>query len=71
MFHRQALILCPQNASTYSALGYVYALTGRCMEAVDHFHKALGIRRDDTFTTTMLGYATEQLMAESTPSQCK
>jgi hypothetical protein len=47
-------------------MGFVHALIGNTDEAVDAFHKALGLRRDDTFSTTMLSYVIEQL-AEDTP----
>ena len=70
-YHRQSLVLCPQNPATLSAIGYVYLLTGRSAEAVDYFHKALGLRRDDTFSTTMLGNAIEQLMSEMSPCDGK
>ena len=33
-------------------------------QAVDYFHKALGIRRDDTFSTTMLDQALEMMLAD-------
>ena len=38
-FHRQALVLCPQNSSTFSAMGYVYSLMGNFSTAIDYFHK--------------------------------
>jgi len=38
-YHRQALVLCPQTASTLSAMGYTYALIGSYSAAVDCFHK--------------------------------
>lgn len=57
-------MLSPQSAGTYSAIGYVRALMGHTEEAVDWFHKALGLKRDDTFSTTMLGYVIEQLSEE-------
>lgn len=63
--HQQALVLDPLNPSTYSAIGFIHALMGNIHEAVDAFHRALGLRRDDTFTTTMLGYVMEQLIEES------
>lgn len=63
-YHRQSLVLCPQNPSTLSAMGYAYALNGDYAEAVDCFHKALGLRRDDTFSTTMLNSTIEQLIHE-------
>lgn len=60
-------MLNPLNASTYSAVGFIHALIGNTQEAVDAFHRALGLRRDDTFTTTMLTYVMEQLIEESPP----
>ncbi|XP_066994017.2 cell division cycle protein 16 homolog isoform X2 [Anabrus simplex] len=66
-YHQQALVLSPLNPSTYSAMGFVHALMGNTSEAVEAFHKALGIRRDDTFSTTMLGYVIEQLMEDTPP----
>lgn len=66
-YHHQALVLSPQSAGTYSAIGYIHALMGHTEEAVDWFHKALGLRRDDTFSTTMLSYVIEQLSEEQAP----
>lgn len=63
----QALVLSPLNASTHAAMGYVHALTGDVLEAVEMFHKALAIRRDDTFSTTMLGSLMQQLMDVTQP----
>lgn len=60
-------MLNPLNPSTYSAVGFIHALMGNTQEAVDAFHRALGLRRDDTFTTTMLTYVMEQLIEESPP----
>ncbi|KAF5295106.1 hypothetical protein FQA39_LY13257 [Lamprigera yunnana] len=66
-YHHQALVLNPQSASTYSAIGYVFALMNFTELAVHWFHKALGLRRDDTFSTTMLNYVIEQLSIEQPP----
>ncbi|XP_076454302.1 cell division cycle protein 16 homolog isoform X2 [Babylonia areolata] len=66
-YHRQAELLCPQNPSTYSAIAYIHALTGNNTLAVDFFHKALGLRRDDAFSTTMLSNVMEALMNEVSP----
>ena len=33
-------------------------------QAVDYFHKALGIRRDDTFSTAMLEQSLEMMLAD-------
>ena len=61
-FQGQALVLSPLNPSTYSALGYVQYLNSDVPNAVESFHKALGIRREDTFSTNMLTAVIEQLM---------
>lgn len=37
-YHRQALVLIPQNASTYSAIGYIHSLMGNFESAIDYFH---------------------------------
>ncbi|CAH1379766.1 unnamed protein product [Tenebrio molitor] len=66
-FHHQALLLSPQSASTYSAIAFNHALVGHTEEAVDWFHKALGLRNDDSFCTTMLNYVIEQLTEEKPP----
>lgn len=66
-YHQQALVLDPLNPSTYSSIGFIHALMGNISEAVDAFHRALGLRRDDTFTATMLGYVMEQLIDEAPP----
>ncbi|KAK2165875.1 hypothetical protein NP493_1345g00047 [Ridgeia piscesae] len=64
-FHGEALLLCPYSPTTLTAIGYVYTLTERYTKAVEYFHKALGMRKDDTFSTTMLGYALEKLAEEA------
>lgn len=38
-FHKQAMVLSPQNASTYSAIGFVYSLMAKWHDAVEFFHK--------------------------------
>lgn len=55
------------NPSTYSAIGFIHALMGNTQESVDSCHRALSLRRDDTFTTTLLGFVMEQLVNESSP----
>lgn len=59
--HQHALVLVPNKASTYSAIGFVYSLLGNHFEAVNYFHKALGLQRDDTFSVHMLGQTLDQL----------
>ncbi|CAM9200999.1 unnamed protein product, partial [Lampetra planeri] len=66
-YHQQAMMLVPQSATTYASLGYVVALTGQFKSAIDHFHKALGLRRDDTFSLNMLASCTELYVGEMEP----
>uniref|UniRef100_A0A8C5MZF8 Cell division cycle 16 n=1 Tax=Leptobrachium leishanense TaxID=445787 RepID=A0A8C5MZF8_9ANUR len=64
-YHRQALVLIPQNASTYSSIGYIHSLMGNFESAIDYFHTALGLRRDDTFSVTMLGHCIEMYIGDA------
>uniref|UniRef100_A0A8C7EYP1 Cell division cycle 16 homolog (S. cerevisiae) n=1 Tax=Oncorhynchus kisutch TaxID=8019 RepID=A0A8C7EYP1_ONCKI len=64
-YHRQALVLIPQHASTYSAIGYVHSLMGDFESAIDYFHTALGLKRDDTFSVTMLGHCIEMYIGDT------
>ncbi|ESN99613.1 hypothetical protein HELRODRAFT_113698 [Helobdella robusta] len=66
-YHKEALTLLPNNSSTYSALGYTYALSGDYQSSIDCFHKSLAIRKDDAFTTTMLNMVVEHFMNEYKP----
>ena len=63
----QALLVCPSKASTYASLGYVHSLTGNAAEAVEYFQKALALKRDDTFSTTMLNFVLESFLNEAPP----
>ncbi|XP_044762090.1 cell division cycle protein 16 homolog [Coccinella septempunctata] len=66
-YHHKALLMSPRNASIYSAIGFVHALVGNTEEAVDWFHKALGLDRGDTFSSTMLNCLIEELADERPP----
>jgi len=68
-YHKSALVLRPaaSSASTHSAIGYAYALKGDLLEAAEAFHRALAVRRDDTFATTMLNSVVEQLANDDLP----
>lgn len=70
-YHKQALILVPNKASTYSAIGFVYSLLGNHHEAIGYFHKAVGIQREDTFSVHMLGETLEQLTLEAARVEVK
>ena len=50
-YHQQARILEPQSPSTYSAIGYVYALKGDNATAVDYFHKVIQFHKHAFFNT--------------------
>lgn len=58
------MVLSPNNPSTYSAMAFCYVLEGNCKQAAEFFHKALALKRDDTFSTTMLNYVLSQLVDE-------
>lgn len=66
-YHRQAMVLSPQNSTTYVAIGFVYSLMFKWHEAVENFHKALGLKRDDTFTSHMINLAMDHLISCLTP----
>lgn len=61
-YHTQALGLKPQNASTYTAIGFVHALKGDLEIAVDYLHRSLALKRDDIVTTALLKSCLEDLM---------
>lgn len=42
---------------TYAALGYTYHLSDNFGEAIENYHKSLGLRSEDAFIATMLGIA--------------
>ena len=52
--------LAPDEASTYSALGFTWHLKGQFTRAVDLYHKSLGLKPGDSFTTQMLKQALEE-----------
>lgn len=66
-YHQRALVLKPKSSSTYSAIGYTQTLMQRYFEAVESFHKALSLKRDDAFSTTMLNNCVEHLVDDITP----
>jgi len=42
------------NTSTITCIGFVQSLDNNFRDAIDTFHKALGQKREDTFSSTML-----------------
>ena len=41
------------------------AVSGRTERAIEAFHKALSLKRDDAFSNTMLRYVVEKMVDES------
>jgi tetratricopeptide (TPR) repeat protein len=66
--HVAALRLNPSNPSTHSFLGLVYSLAGQSMKAVEEYHKALEITKEDTLTMQLLNKELE-LLADVDPLQ--
>ncbi|KAL0042944.1 hypothetical protein WJX79_004643 [Trebouxia sp. C0005] len=64
--YERALGLCPGQAGTYAALGFTRHLKGDLQQAIEDYHKALGLRPEDTFTAEMLAIA---LQDEAVPEE--
>lgn len=64
-YHKQALTLNPQNAATFTAIGFVHALKFDLEAAVRSLHSSLALKRDDIVTTALLKSCLEDLMSES------
>lgn len=62
--HKRALVLKPQTASTFTAIGFVQTLLGQLENAIDSFHKSLALCHDEIFTLTILQYVTDDLKEE-------
>ncbi|XP_025422484.1 cell division cycle protein 16 homolog [Sipha flava] len=63
-YHKQALVISPMNTSTLTCIGFVQSLSKNYADAVDTFHKALGQKREDTFSSTMLTCVLEMCIEE-------
>lgn len=53
------------NTSTLTCIGFVQSLSKNYSDAVDTFHKALGQKREDTISSTMLSCVLEMCIDES------
>lgn len=53
------------NTSTLTCIGFVQSLSKNYSDAVDTFHKALGQKREDTISSTMLTCVLEMCIDES------
>eukprot|EP00928_Gymnodinium_smaydae_P016962 TRINITY_DN16441_c0_g1_i1.p1 TRINITY_DN16441_c0_g1~~TRINITY_DN16441_c0_g1_i1.p1 ORF type:complete len:594 (+),score=94.57 TRINITY_DN16441_c0_g1_i1:91-1872(+) len=54
---QQASRLSPRSASSLSGTAFALQLLGRIDEAIEYYHQALSIQRDDAFSAEMLNYA--------------
>ena len=55
-----ALGIAPSSPGTYVAIGYTNHLAGNLEEAIENYHKALGLRPEDSFAADMLAVAVEE-----------
>lgn len=53
-YHNKALTLVQANASTYSALGFLYYLKENWDQALEYLNEALSIRYNDSISTSLL-----------------
>lgn len=53
-YHNKALTLIQANASTYSALGFLYYLKGNWDQALEYLNNALSIRYNDSISQSLL-----------------
>lgn len=65
LFALQALLLKPQSATTYTAIGFIHALLGNLDPAIEYFHKSLALNRDCIVTSTILKNCIEDLMDDA------
>lgn len=63
------LSLSPTDGSIYSAIGFTYHLNGDIEQAIEYYHKALGLKYEDSFTAEMLSKALQQQFEQSIPEK--
>jgi anaphase-promoting complex subunit 6 len=56
----KARSLCGVQAATWAALAYTQQLAGQLAAAIESYHKALGLRQDDSFSNDMLAESLQQ-----------
>lgn len=57
---QQASRLNPRSAPALSGVAFALQLQGRPEEAIEYYHRALSIQRDDAFSAEMLNYAVQE-----------
>lgn len=68
--YEMAIGLCPRRASSFAALAFTHHLRGSLDVAIEYYHRALGLKPDDTFSSEMLSRALQDalLVGEHTAS---
>lgn len=59
--YRKALALSPRTPSIHAGLGFTHHCMGKLPEAIEWYHKALGLRAEDSFCAQMLKKALEEM----------
>lgn len=57
---QQAHRLNPRSASVLTGIAFTFQLQGRLEEAIEYYHRALSMQRDDVFATEILNYAVQE-----------
>jgi len=57
---RQAHRVSPRSAPVLTGIAFTLQLMGRPAEAIEHYHRALSMQRDDSFATEMLNHAVQE-----------
>lgn len=53
-YHEKSLMVSPRSAATYTAIGLNFMLIGDIGKSISMFHRALSLKKDDTFTIQLL-----------------
>lgn len=62
--YNRALSVTTRPATVLTAIGFTYHLQGEFDQAIDYYHKALGMNPRDTFTIDMLDRALKEVFEE-------
>jgi anaphase-promoting complex subunit 6 len=64
-YYEKCLRINPKSASSYTALGFAYHLTGGFKDALDCYHKASYLKSDDSLTTELIAKAIQDINSVS------
>lgn len=67
-YYEMAIGLCPRRASSFAALAFAHHLQGSLDLAIEYYHRALGLKPDDSFSSEMLFKALEDVLHTGTPT---